>query len=42
MKFTILLKKEDDTTVPLMVTLIERSGPLQASALGLTLSESKR
>ncbi len=41
MKFTILLKKEDDTTVPPMVTQIERAGSLQASALGLTLSESK-
>ena len=42
MKFTILLKSEDDSTAPLMVSQIERTGPLQAATLGLTITESKR
>ena len=36
MKFTILLKSEDDSTVPLIVSQIERTGPLKAATLGLT------
>ena len=42
MKFTILLKSEDDSTAPLIVSKIERTGPLKAVTLGLTLAESKR
>jgi hypothetical protein len=42
MKFTILLKSEDDSSAPLMVSQIERKGPLNAATLGLTLAESKR
>ena len=42
MKFTILLKSEDDSSAPLMVSQIERTGPLNAATLGLTLAESKR
>lgn len=30
MKFTILLKNEDDSTMPLVVSQIERMGPLAA------------
>ena len=41
MKFTILLKSEDDSSAPLMVSQIERTGPLNAATLGLTLAESK-
>ena len=41
MKFTILLQSEDDSSAPLMVSQIERTGPLTAAALGLTLAESK-
>ena len=41
MKFTILLNSEDDSTTPLIVSQIERTGPLQAATLGLTLTESK-
>lgn len=42
MKFTILLKSEDDSTMPLIMTQIERTGPLKAATLGLTLAESKQ
>ena len=42
MKFTIMLKSEDDSTAPLIVSKIERTGPLKAATLGLTLAESKR
>lgn len=41
MKFTILLKNEDDETAPLIVSQIERTGPLQAATLGLTLESIK-
>ena len=41
MKFTILLKSEDDSSAPLMLSQIERTGPLNAATLGLTLAESK-
>ena len=41
MKFTILLKIEDDSSAPLMVSQIERMDPLNAATLGLTLAESK-
>ena len=41
MKFTILLNREDNSTTPLKVYQIERTGPLQAGTLGLTLEESK-
>lgn len=41
MKFTILLKSEDDSSAPLMVSQIERTGPLNAATLGQTLAESK-
>lgn len=41
MKFTILLKSEDDSSPPLMVSQIERTGPMNAANLGLTLAESK-
>ena len=42
MKFTILLKNEDDSTEPLTVSQIERKDPLNAATLGLTLAESKQ
>ncbi len=42
MKFTILIQCGDDVTTPMVIGQIERTDPLQASALGLTLSESKR
>ena len=42
MIFTLLLKNEDNSTLPLMVSEIERTGPLTAATLGLTLAESKR
>jgi len=41
MKFTILLKCEEDSSAPLIVSQIERTGPLNAATLGLTLAESK-
>ena len=41
MKFTILINSEDDSSAPLMVAKIERTGPLNAATLGLTLAESK-
>jgi hypothetical protein len=41
MKFTLLLKGEGDSTAPLAVSQIERTGPLRAATLGLTLAESK-
>jgi hypothetical protein len=41
MKFTILINSEDDSSAPLMVAQIERTGPLNAATLGLTLPESK-
>ena len=41
MKFTILLKNVDDSSAPLIVSQIERTGPLNAATLGLTLAESK-
>ncbi len=41
MKFTILLQSEGDSSAPLMVYQIERTGPLNAATLGLTLAESK-
>jgi hypothetical protein len=41
MKFTILLKSEDDSSAPLMVCQIEGTGPLNAATLGLTIAESK-
>jgi hypothetical protein len=42
MKFTILLKHEDNSTTPLTVSQIERTGPLNAATLGLTLAESQQ
>ena len=42
MKFTILLQSEGGSSAPLMVSQIERTGPLNAATLGLTLAESKR
>jgi hypothetical protein len=42
MKFTILVKREEDAAAPLMVSEIERTGPLRAASLGLTLAESKQ
>ncbi len=42
MKFTILLKNEDDSTEPMTVSQIERKGPLTAATFGLTLAESKQ
>ena len=41
MKFTILLESEDDSSAPLLVAEIERTGPLNAATLGLTITESK-
>jgi hypothetical protein len=41
MKFTILLQSEGDSSAPLTVSQIERTGPLNAATLGLTLAESK-
>ena len=41
MKFTLLLKNEDDSSTPLIVSEIERTGPLTAATLGLTLADSK-
>jgi hypothetical protein len=41
MKFTILLQSEGDSSAPLTVSQIERTGPLTAATLGLTLAESK-
>ena len=41
MKFTLLLKGEDNSIAPLAVSQIERTGPLKAATLGLTLAESK-
>ena len=41
MKFTIFLKNEDDSSAPLIVSQIERTGPLNAATLGMTLAESK-
>ncbi len=42
MKFTILLRSEDDSIAPLIVSKIVRTGPLKAATLGLTLAESKQ
>ena len=42
MKFTILLKNEDDSIGPLTLLQIERKDPLTAATLGLTLAESKQ
>ncbi len=42
MKFTILIQSGDDMTTPMVIGQIERTGPLQAATLGLTLAESKR
>ena len=33
MKFTILLESEDDSSAPLLVAEIERTGPLNAAGL---------
>ena len=41
MKFTIQIKWEDDSSTPITVAEIERTGPLKAGTLGLTLAESK-
>jgi len=41
MKFTILLKSEEGSSAPLMVSQIEWTVPLNAATLGLTLAESK-
>jgi hypothetical protein len=41
MKITIQIKFEDDTTPPLTITQIERTNPLSAATLGLSLDESK-
>jgi len=42
MKFTIFVKREDDAAAPLTVSEIERTGPLRAASLELTLPESKQ
>ena len=42
MKFTILLKNEDDSIGPLTLLQIERKNPLTAATLGLTVAESKQ
>ena len=41
MEFSILLKREDDLTTPVVVGQIERTGSLQEGTLGLSLAESK-
>lgn len=41
MKLTILLESEDGPSAPVMLSNIERKGPLNAANLGLTLAESK-
>lgn len=41
MKFTLLLKNENDSSEPVIVSEIERTGPLNAASLGLTIAESK-
>lgn len=41
MKFTLLLKNEDAPSAPLIVSEIERAGPLTAATVGLTLADSK-
>lgn len=41
MKFTIMINSEDDSSAPLLVAQIERTGPLNAATFGLTLAESK-
>ena len=41
MKFTILLQCEGDSSTPLTISQIERTGPLNTATLRLTLAESK-
>ena len=41
MKFTILINSKDDSSAPLAVAQIVRTGPLTAASFGLTLAESK-
>lgn len=41
MKLTIQIKCEDDSSIPLTVAEIERTGSLKAGTLGLTLTGSK-
>lgn len=41
MKLTVLINSEDDSSAPLMVAQIERTGPLNVATFGLTLAESK-
>ena len=42
MKFTILLKNEDDSIGTLTLLQIGRKDPLTAATLGVTLAESKQ
>ena len=34
MEFTIMLKNEEDSTLPLRISQIRRTGPLMAATLG--------
>jgi hypothetical protein len=41
MRFTVWLQSDDGTGEPTVLAQIERSGPVTAATLGLTLVESK-
>ncbi len=41
MRFTVLMQSDDGTSEPTVLAQIDRSGPVTAATLGLTLAESK-